>query len=84
MAIYCVNFGVNFILKKFCLCKKNDKYEVCIVHVDDEVGVVGHLVVLIHEVVQQPPFVWSAVSSCHFCQFDFFYLQINFDLSRDG
>ena len=55
-----------------------------IVHVDDEVGVVGHLVVLIHEVVQQPPFVWSAVSSCHFCQFYFFYLQINFDLSRDG
>ena len=28
MAIYCVNFGVNFILQKFCLCKKNDKYEV--------------------------------------------------------
>ena len=22
-------FGVNFILQKFCLCKKNDKYEVC-------------------------------------------------------
>ena len=22
MAIYCVNFGVNFILQKFCLCKK--------------------------------------------------------------
>ena len=36
MAIYCVFcrnlhvfFGVNFILQKFCLCKKNDKYEVC-------------------------------------------------------
>ena len=23
-------FGVNFILQKFCLCKKNDKYKVCI------------------------------------------------------
>ena len=22
-------FGVNFILQKFCLYKKNDKYEVC-------------------------------------------------------
>ena len=22
-------FGVNFILQKFCMCKKNDKYEVC-------------------------------------------------------
>ena len=22
MAIYCVNFGVNFIVKKFCMCKK--------------------------------------------------------------
>ena len=22
-------FGVNLILQKFCLCKKNDKYEVC-------------------------------------------------------
>ena len=22
MAIYCVNFGVNFILQKFCMCKK--------------------------------------------------------------
>ena len=22
-------FGVNFILQKFCPCKKNDKYEVC-------------------------------------------------------
>ena len=22
-------FGVNFILRKFCLCKRNDKYEVC-------------------------------------------------------
>ena len=22
LAIYCVNFGVNFILQKFCLCKK--------------------------------------------------------------
>ena len=21
-------FGVNFILQKFCMCKKNDKYEV--------------------------------------------------------
>ena len=30
LAIYCVNFGVNFILQKFCLCKKNDKYEVWI------------------------------------------------------
>ena len=29
LAIYCVNFGVNFTLQKFCLCKKNDKYEVC-------------------------------------------------------
>ena len=29
LAIYCVNFGVNFILQKFCLFKKNDKYEVC-------------------------------------------------------
>ena len=29
LAIYCVNFGVNFILQKFCLCKKNDKYQVC-------------------------------------------------------
>ena len=35
MAIYCVFcrnlrvfFGVNFILQKFCSCKKNDKYEV--------------------------------------------------------
>ena len=28
LAIYCVNLGVNFILQKFCLCKKNDKYEV--------------------------------------------------------
>ena len=28
LAIYCVNFGVNFILRKFCLCKKNYKYEV--------------------------------------------------------
>ena len=28
MAIYFVNLGVNFILQKFCLCKKNDKYEV--------------------------------------------------------
>ena len=24
-------FGVNFILQKFCPCKKNDKYEVCTV-----------------------------------------------------
>ena len=23
-------FGVNFILQKFCSCKKNDKYQVCI------------------------------------------------------
>ena len=23
-------FGVNFILQKFCPCKKNDKYEVCV------------------------------------------------------
>jgi len=23
-------FGVNFILQKFYLCKKNDKYEVCL------------------------------------------------------
>ena len=23
-------FGVNFILQKFCSCKKNDKYEVCL------------------------------------------------------
>merc|ERR1712107_465086 len=23
-------FGVNFIFQKFCQCKKNDKYEVCI------------------------------------------------------
>merc|ERR1711994_18152 len=22
-------FGVNFILQKFCSCKKNDKYQVC-------------------------------------------------------
>ena len=22
-------FGENFILQEFCLCKKNDKYEVC-------------------------------------------------------
>ena len=29
-AIYCVKFGVNFIHQKFCLCKKNDKYEVCL------------------------------------------------------
>ena len=29
LAIHCVNFGVNFILQKFCLCKKNDKYEIC-------------------------------------------------------
>ena len=29
MAIYCVNFGVNFILQKFCPCKKKDKYQVC-------------------------------------------------------
>ena len=28
MAIYCVNFGENFIFQKFCLCKKKDKYEV--------------------------------------------------------
>ena len=28
LAIYCVNFSVNFILQKFCLCKKNDKYKV--------------------------------------------------------
>ena len=28
MAIYCVNFGVNFFFQKFCPCKKNDKYEV--------------------------------------------------------
>ena len=28
LAIHCVNFGVNFILQKFWLCKKNDKYEV--------------------------------------------------------
>ena len=31
LAIDCVNFGVNFILLKFCLCKKNDKYEVWLV-----------------------------------------------------
>ena len=30
LAIYCVNFGENLILQKFCLCKKNDKYEVCL------------------------------------------------------
>ena len=30
LAYYCVNFGVNFILQKFCLCKKNDKYQVCV------------------------------------------------------
>ena len=23
-------FGVNFILQKFCPCKKNDKYKVCL------------------------------------------------------
>ena len=23
-------FGVNFSLQKFCLCKKNDKYQVCV------------------------------------------------------
>ena len=44
-----------------------------IVHVDDDVGFVGHLVVLIHEVVQQPPFVWSAVSSCHFLSISFLF-----------
>ena len=30
MAIYCVNFGVNFIFQKFCPCKKNDNYKVWI------------------------------------------------------
>ena len=30
MAIYYVNFGVNFFFEKFCPCKKNDKYEVCL------------------------------------------------------
>ena len=25
-------FGLNFILQKFCLCEKNDKYEVCVSH----------------------------------------------------
>ena len=28
LVIYCVNFGVNFLFQKFCLFKKNDKYEV--------------------------------------------------------
>ena len=28
LAIYCVNFGVNFIFQKFCQSKKNDKYQV--------------------------------------------------------
>ena len=28
-------FGVNFILRKFCLCKRNDKYDVC----NEEVGI---------------------------------------------
>ena len=32
LAIYCVNFGVNVILQKFCMFKKNDKYEVCLHH----------------------------------------------------
>ena len=32
LSIYCVNVGVNFILQNFCLCKKNDKYEVCLNH----------------------------------------------------
>ena len=29
-------FGVNFIFQKFCLCKKNDKYEVCVVFITKE------------------------------------------------
>ena len=29
LAIYCVNFGVNFIFQKLCQCKKNDNYQVC-------------------------------------------------------
>ena len=28
-------FGVNFILRKFCLCKRNDKYDVC----NEDVGI---------------------------------------------
>ena len=39
LAIYCVFcrnlrffFGVNFILQKFCPCKKNDKYQVWLTH----------------------------------------------------
>ena len=31
LAIYCVNFGVNFIFQKLCLCNKNDKYQVCVI-----------------------------------------------------
>ena len=27
VVIYAVFFGVNFILQKFCSCKKNDKHE---------------------------------------------------------
>ena len=30
LAIYCVDFGVNFIFQNFCPCKKNDKLQVCI------------------------------------------------------
>ena len=47
LAIYCVIcrnlrvFGVNFILQKFCLCKKNDKYEVCVEHVSGKRQVVN-------------------------------------------
>ena len=28
LAIYCVHFGVNFILQKICMCKKSNKYQV--------------------------------------------------------
>ena len=44
MAIYCVFcrnlrvfFGVNFILQKFCLCKKNDKYQVCKISTEHQI-----------------------------------------------
>ena len=35
LTICCVIFGANFILQKFCPCKINDKYKVCLIVVQN-------------------------------------------------
>ena len=54
-AIYCVNFGVNFILQKFCLCKKmtnmryaTTKYQPLLHHTDPVSSITSQLDLVCH------------------------------------